>query len=346
MNNLQTLHQHGQSAWLDNIRKDLLDGGLQGLIDQGLRGLTSNPAIFEKAIAGSDLYDAALAALLASGERDPERVVERLMIEDLQRAADQFLPVFEESGGVDGFVSLEVSPHLAHDAEGTIAAGRRLFAALNRPNAMIKVPATPAGLVAIETLCAEGIPVNVTLLFSRQQYQQVVEAHRRAGGNTASVASFFISRIDAALDPILAASGREALQGQVALANAKLAYQDFLSLNTTQRLLWASTGTKNPRYSDVLYVNELIGKHTVNTVPPATLHAFIDHGTVAETLTQNLDAARKVLAQVPELESVCQRLLAEGLQLFVVAWDQLLAAVAGKITTNIAQQTAATGQRA
>lgn len=365
MNSFQQCHQQGQSLWFDFIRRDLLDGGgLQALIDDGVRGLTSNPAIFEKAIAGSSQYDAELAAYVGAGERDPAALFERLAIEDIRRAADLFLPMYRDSQAVDGYVSLEVSPHLSDDTDGTVADARRLWKAVDRPNLMIKVPGTPAGAEAVRQLIGEGINVNVTLLFSREAYLAVAAAYvdgletfAAAGGDiakVASVASFFISRIDSAVDAALdqrVAGGADAalaeLKGKVAIANAKLAYQDYQALSATprwqallakgaqpQRLLWASTGTKNPAYRDVLYVETLIGPDTVNTVPPATMDAFRDHGEVAVTLTQDLDAAAAVLGALElagiALAPITDKLVVDGLQLFVEAYDALLGAVAGK----------------
>ncbi|MGQ9491875.1 MAG: transaldolase, partial [Anaerolineae bacterium] len=298
----------------------LMDSGeLRALIDAGVMGVTSNPSIFEKAIVGSADYDNAIKALAANG-KSIEKIYEALAIEDIQRTADLLRPIYDGTNGVDGYVSPEVSPTLAHDTEGTIADARRLHAALNRPNVMIKVPATPAGIPAIEALIGEGIPINVTLIFGLSTYEAVAEAHiagleklSAAGGDVskvASMASFFVSRIDSAVDAALAALNAVALQGKIAIANAKLAYarsQDIFSGDRwhkladrgarVQRLLWASTGTKNPAYSDTLYLDELIGRDTVNTVPPATLDAFLDHGTIAPTLGQGFDNARSQLEQ-------------------------------------------------
>lgn len=361
MSALKAIREYGQSVWLDYIRRDLLQsGGLRKLIDEdGLLGLTSNPAIFEKAIGGSADYDPALQALVAGGLRDPAALLERLAIEDIQQAADIFRPVWEASGGVDGYVSLEVAPGLAYDTAGTLAEARRLWAAVGRPNLMIKVPGTAEGAAAIRQLIAEGINVNVTLLFSRPAYLAVAEAYlagleaRRAAGGPidriASVASFFISRIDTAMDAEIAARGGEAqaLSGKVAIANAKLAYDDYRALSASarwqalaaqgarpQRLLWASTGTKNPAYRDVLYVEELIGPDTVDTIPPATMDAFRDHGRPRRSLDEGRAEAAAVIAAVARLDlpldAITTRLVAEGVKLFVDAHDQLLTAVARK----------------
>lgn len=361
MSALKAISEHGQSVWLDYIRRDLmLSGGLQKLIDEdGLRGLTSNPAIFEKAIGGSSQYDAALSTLAAGGLKDAAGLFERLAIEDIQQAADIFRPVWEATAGIDGYVSLEVAPDLAYDTAGTLADARRLWAAVGRPNLMIKVPGTAEGAAAIRELIAEGINVNVTLLFSRPAYLAVAEAYlsgleaRLAAGGSierlASVASFFISRIDSAMDAEIAARGGEAaaLTGKVAIANARLAYEDYQALCAgarwqklaargarPQRLLWASTGTKNPAYRDVLYVEELIGPETVDTIPPATMDAFRDHGQPRRSLDQGTAEARAVIAAVERLglplDAITTRLVGEGVKLFVDAHEQLLAAVSRK----------------
>lgn len=368
MNPLLECRRLGQSIWLDFIRRGLLaDGGLARLVDEdGISGVTSNPAIFEKAIGGSDDYDAALRAAIAAGERDPGRLFERLAIDDIRVAADVLRPVYQRTRGVDGYVSLEVSPHLALDEEATVRDAERLWRAVDRPNLMIKVPGTAPGVAALRRLTARGININVTLLFARAAYRSVAEAYidgletfAAAGGNpatVASVASFFVSRIDTALDAEIerraAAAGADAralraLAGRIAIANAKLAHADAGEIHAqprwqalsargarAQRLLWTSTGTKNPAYSDVLYVEGLIGADTVNTVPPATLDAFRDHGTARETLPENPDAARQVLAEVGRLrlplDAVTAQLVDDGIRQFIEAHDKLLAAVAAK----------------
>jgi len=362
MSTLEAIRELGQSVWLDYIRRDLLlSGGLQKLIDEdGLRGLTSNPAIFEKAIGGSPDYDTALQALVGEGVHEAGALYERLAIEDIRQAADIFRPVYEASGGLDGYVSLEVAPDLACDTTRTLADARRLWAAVQRPNLMIKVPGTPQGAEAIRQLIGEGINVNVTLLFSRAAYLAVAEAYldgleaRLAAGaridGIASVASFFVSRIDTAMDAEIAARGEpglQALAGKIAIANARLAYQDYKALCAgarwqrlaaqgarPQRLLWASTGTKNPAYRDVLYVEELIGPETVDTIPPATMDAFRDHGRPRSSLEEDVAAAGAVMAAVERhglpLAAITERLVTEGVQLFVDAHDKLLAAVARK----------------
>ncbi len=362
---LQQLAALDQSIWYDNIRRALLDhGDLQALVEAGVTGVTSNPSIFEKAIAGSADYDEAMAELVTEGRSLASRpgqaeieIFEALAIEDIRRAADLLRPVYEGTNGVDGYVSLEVSPTLAHDTEGTIAEARRLFAALDRPNVMIKVPATPAGIPAIEALIGEGINVNVTLMFSLAHYDAVAEAYiagleklAAEGGDlskVASVASFFVSRVDTAVDRALEAMGNEELLGKIAIANAKAAYARFQETfggprweklaargARVQRPLWASTGTKNPLYPDTLYVDALIGPDTVNTVPPATLSAFMDHGTAAPTLEEGVAEAREQLAQLAglgiDLLAITQKLQDEGVTSFADAFQSLLASVAEK----------------
>lgn len=361
-NPIHALLAHGQSVWYDYIRRDLMvDGELSRLIaEDGLRGMTSNPTIFDKAISETELYDEALLrAVEATPEAGPEALFYDLAIEDIRLAADAFLGVYEESGGRDGYVSLEVSPELAHDTQATVAEARALFERVNRPNLMIKVPATLAGLPAIETLVAEGVNVNVTLLFALERYRAVLEAYLRgierrvAAGlpveRVASVASFFVSRVDGVVDKQLAAGGAQAqaLLGKAAIANAKLAYAHFRKVVGSergqaleragaqrQRLLWASTGTKNPDYSDVLYVETLIGPDTVNTLPPATYAAFKDHGRVATTVTDGLEAARAVIDALPglgiDLAAITERLEAEGVQAFADSFRHLLAGIAAK----------------
>ena len=307
MNPVQQVQRLGQSIWYDNIRRGLIvSGELQRLVDIGVSGLTSNPTIFEKAIAGSTDYDDALLELAAIGE-GPQEVFESLGMEDIRATADLLRPIYERTECADGYASFEVNPHLAHDTEGTIAEAKRLFAALDRPNVMVKVPATPEGIPAIRYLIGDGININVTLIFSLDAYDGVSEAYiqgledlAKSGGEVgkvASVASFFVSRVDTAVDALLEEGireGREGLEellGQAAVANAKLAYHAFQARfgdarfaalkekgARVQRPLWASTGTKNPAYSDVLYVETLIGRDTVNTMPEATLTALLEHG--------------------------------------------------------------------
>ncbi len=367
MSRLKELERFDQSVWIDFIRRSLLtDGGLQKLMDEdGVKGLTSNPAIFEKAIGGGAEYRGALAEAARRGETDPERVYEQIAIQDIQMAADLMKPIFEATSGRDGFVSLEVSPRLANDTDRTISEGHRLWESVSRPNLMIKVPGTSAGVPAIEQLVTEGINVNVTLLFSVERYAQVAEAYVRglesrvAVGKPvkglASVASFFVSRIDSEIDARLDAAATTAkseadrrkllgLRGKAAIANAKLAYDQYRKAISrdrwkslgrhgahTQRLLWASTSTKNPAYPDTLYVDELIGPDTVNTIPPNTLDAFRDHGTLEATLERDIGAAGAALAEIEDagisLGAVTDRLLMDGVKLFADAYDRLLDAV-------------------
>lgn len=359
MNPLRRLYELGQSVYLDAIRRSwTTDGTLARLIaDDGLRGVTSNPVIFHRAITQSDDYDAAIAELAAAG-RDAASAYEELAVADIRAAADLFGAQHEASGGVDGFVSLEVSPELANDTAGTLVEARHLWKRLDRPNVFIKVPGTEAGLPAIEQLTAEGINVNVTLLFGLERYGQVVDAYlsglerRHAEGESVagvqSVASFFLSRIDALVDPQLDARGdapRE-LRGRAAVASAKLAYQLYLERfgpeserfaplkaagASPQRLLWASTGTKDPTYSDVKYVEPLIGPDTITTLPLDTLNAYRDHGEPAVRLEQGADEARRDVARLAalgiDLDVVSQQLEDEGVAIFVKPFRQLLDAV-------------------
>ena len=370
MNPLRSLQEYGQAVWLDFVaRRFLTDGGLQKLIEEdGLRGVTSNPAIFEKAIGHSEDYDDSLKAAEAHADFEVKALYERLAVEDIQQAADILRPVYQTTKRRDGFVSLEVSPYLAMGTDGTVEEARRLWRAVDRENLMIKVPGTAPGLPAIRTLLGEGINVNVTLLFSQTVYDQVADAYLGGledlvaqGGDprrVASVASFFVSRIDSAIDkqieerlagvndPGLRAA-LEGLRGKVAIANAKLAYQRYKRLFSgprserlvaegarPQRLLWASTGTKNPAYRDVLYIEELIGADTVNTMPPATMDAFRDHGLQRASLEQGVAEAERVMATLARvgisIDEVTAKLVEDGVQLFADAADQLLGAVASK----------------
>jgi len=357
-NPLVALHDFGQSVWYDNISRDLIASGeLARLIaEDGVLGVTSNPSIFERAISTGKLYDADITALAVQGKSVPE-IYEALAIADIQAAADLLRPIYDRTDGLDGYISLEVSPRLAYDAAGTVAEARRLFAALGRPNVLIKVPATAAGLLAITELIAAGINVNVTLIFALRAYEAVadaylfgLEARRARGGDlrrVASVASFFISRVDAAVDDL----APERLRGQAAIANARLAYARFSEIFAGPRWdalaglgahvqwpLWASTSTKrNPDVSPTLYVDTLIGPHTVNTMPPATLDAFRDAGQPAETITQGVAEARAFMAELAaagvDLDAVTENLLVEGVQAFADAFDQLLAGLAAKAQT-------------
>jgi transaldolase len=368
-NPLHALAGLGQSVWLDFIRRSWLeDGTVQRLIDEDdLRGMTSNPAIFEKAIANGREYDPQVAAIVARGVLDPSAIYEEVAVADIRRAADLLSSVYQRTHTQDGYVSLEVSPELAHDAAGTLAEARRLWREVDRPNLMVKVPGTRTCLPVIRTLLAEGINVNITLLFSRQAYSDVAEAYiaaleeRRGKGlpvdRVASVASFFISRIDTLVDTQIdrraeSASPAErvrlqALRGKVAIANAKKAYSLFSGLFSSprwerlaeagafpQRLLWASTSAKNPAYRDVMYVEELIGRDTVNTMPPETIDAFRDHGRTEATLGTGLTEARQQLEELAalgiSLDAATDELLADGVAKFVEPFRKLLAAIAAK----------------
>ncbi|MEL6408283.1 MAG: transaldolase [Chloroflexota bacterium] len=349
--------QQGQSVWIDYIRRQfIVDGGLQAAVDEGVRGVTSNPAIFDKAIAGSDDYDSQLAELVAQG-KSVEEIYEAMAIEDIQMAADILRPIYDESDGVDGYISLEVAPTLANDTDGTIAEGRRLYAEVNRPNLMIKVPATDAGLPAIRTLISEGINVNVTLMFSLQDYDNVAEAYI-AGledlvandgdpSKVASVASFFVSRVESDMDSAIEASGNTDLLGKVAVANTKLAYKRFQETFSgerwqaladkgarVQRPLWASTSTKNDAYSDVKYVDELIGSDTVNTMPPETKEAFKDHGTVARTIDTDVDDAQATIDALADIgvdyDAITQNLQDVGVEKFEKPFANLLNSIRTK----------------
>ena len=377
MNTVKSLSDHGQAVWLDFLSRGFIaKGGLKKLVDEdGLRGVTSNPSIFEQAIAHGDEYNDAVAQILKKQDRPAGEIFEQLAVEDIQHATDVLRPVFDATKGADGFVSIEVSPYLAKDTAGTIAEAKRLWQAVDRKNLMIKVPATPEGMPAIHDLIAQGINVNITLLFAQQAYEDVVEAYLSGlealaakGGDVshiASVASFFVSRIDTAVDKLLdekiaqandpdEKKRLESLKGKVAVANAKLAYQRYLRLFAgprwdalkthgarVQRLLWASTGTKNKAYSDVLYVEELIGADTVNTMPIATIDAFRDHGKLRDTLVQDTAEAQRLLGALDRagisLKAVTDKLLDDGVRLFADAADKLLAAVAKKRSEVLAK---------
>ena len=366
-NPLRELSQSGQSIWYDSLRRGILvSGELARFIEEdGLTGLTTNPAIYERAIAGSgDDYEAALAKLALRPDLDAKAIYETLAIEDIRAAADLLRPVYDRTERRDGYVSLEVSPLLARDAAGTMAEARRLFRQLARENVLIKIPGTPETAPVIRSLLSEGVNVNVTLLFSRAAYARVAEAHEAALedratrgrdlSRVASVASFFVSRVDTLVDGMLdklaAASTpgqrarAEALRGKIGIANAKLAYQDWRRRTADrrwtrlaalgarpQRLLWASTSTKNPLYRDVMYVEELIGSETVNTMPPATFEAFRDHGRVRPTLESDVEGARRALSELADLgmsiDKVTEALLTEGLRLFEEPFARLLATI-------------------
>jgi transaldolase len=361
------LEKHGQSIWLDYIRRDLMVSGELGRLirEDGLQGMTSNPSIFEKAIVDSQDYTADIQSMANAG-LDAKAIYEALSQRDVQMAADEFRPVYDKTDGKDGYVSLEVNPHLAHDTKGTIEEALRLWKALDRPNVLIKVPATVEGLPAIEGLISEGINVNVTLLFGLPRYGQVADAYlsginaRLAQGKTvnqvASVASFFVSRIDALLDPLLQnvimqkgekAEIARSVLGQTAIACAKMAYQMYKEIFTngrfkklaekgarTQRVLWASTGTKNPDYSDIKYIEALIGADTVNTVPVETLDAYRDHGDPNARLEDNNENVVGITIQLSELginiDDITRQLEDEGVNKFCEAFDKLMKTLAQK----------------
>ena len=361
-NPLKGLLEYGQSPWMDYIRRDLLTGGgLKKMIDNdGLRGMTSNPAIFEKSITGSALYNDILQSPDAKS-LDAKSLYERIAIRDVQEACDIFKPVYQSTRRRDGYVSLEVSPYLANDTKGTLEEARRLWKSVARENLMIKVPGTPEGVPAIRQLLEDGLNINVTLLFAQSAYEQVAEAFTAALearalkgldiSHSASVASFFVSRIDTLVDSkveekLKSASGAdkqllESVEGKVAIANAKLTYKKYQELfggarwkalaskgAQTQRLLWASTSTKNPKYRDVLYVEELIGPDTVDTIPPATFDAFRDHGRLRQSLTEDVPGAAQVMANMEKagisMKEVTHKLLEDGVRLFAEAFKTLL----------------------
>lgn len=369
---LEIESKYGQSIWMDNLSRDLVTSGeLAELIEtRGIHGITSNPAIFEKAIAGNQIYDAAIRAGIEAGKSTAE-IYESLVFEDITNACDIFANIYTESHGLDGYVSVEVPPTIANNTETTIQEARRYFAAIDRPNVMIKIPGTPEGLPAVEAVISEGINVNVTLLFSVQAYIDTAWAYIRglekrvaAGGdisNIASVASFFLSRIDTNIDDQLDAKIKSgvseataikliSLKGKVAIANAKIAYQHYLEIFNSerwqalaakgakpQRLLWASTGTKNPDYSDVMYVDELVGADTVNTLPPATIEACADHCDPASRITTNIDQAQHIIAALTDpdvaidLDTVMTELLIDGIDKFIKPFESLMASLETKV---------------
>ena len=367
-NPLKDLQKFGQSVWLDYIRRDLFTTGeLKNLIDEdGLRGMTSNPAIFEKAIADSTLYADMLKQLSSRTDLDATGRYEVLAIRDIQAAADALRPVYDRSKRRDGYVSLEVSPYLARDTEATLKEARRLWKAVGRENLMVKVPGTTEGIPAFQQLIGEGININVTLLFAQEVYAKVAEAYiagveqlAARGGDVsriASVASFFISRIDSSVDSIIATrlkaskddrekADLQSLLGKVAIANGKQTYQTYLKIfgsdrwkklsskgAQTQRVLWASTSTKNPNYSDVMYVEELVGQDTVNTIPPATFDAYRDHGHPRASLTEDVESANRTMSTLARsgisIKEVTDKLTDDGVRLFAEAFDKLLKAVA------------------
>jgi len=365
---LQKLREIGQSFWLDNLSRNLINSGeLKRLIaEDGITGITSNPTIFQKAISGSKDYDASLRSMLEKGTREEKELFLGLALEDISRAADLLWPVYRKSGGLDGFVSIEVSPDLAYDTQKTIAEARRLFSTIGKKNVLVKVPGTKPGLPAIEQLTAEGVNVNVTLLFSVRRYEEIAEAFIRGLEKRArqrepideicSVASFFVSRVDTLVDKMLEARLSSAtseadqkkiksLLGKAAVANAKIAYRKykeifsgkrFLALTRAhvQRILWGSTGTKNPSYSDIKYVEELIGSDSINTLPDATLKAFLDHGRVRINIGDGLDEAERLFAELRsvgvDVNQVTEELEKEGVKLFSDSFSLLLKEIAQK----------------
>ncbi len=355
MNPLNQINNLGQSIWLDLLDREIMTSGkLQSLIEtDDLRGLTSNPSIFEKAITGSSDYDNDITEL-SKTTSDNSAIFFDMAIADIQRAADLFKPVYDNTNGKDGFVSLEVSPYLARDTDGTIEQARELWKRVDRKNVMIKIPGTKEGLIAIRECLREGININVTLLFGLPRYREITEAFmggledRLKEGNSikdvASVASFFLSRIDVMIDPMLKEKGAENLKGKIAIASAKQAYQIYLEMIASdrfknleengaqkQRVLYASTGTKDPSFSDVLYVESIIGQDTINTLPMETIDAFRDHGNAAETLTTNLDEANRVMEELKEkgidIYKITQKLEEEGIEKFNMAYEKLIKSI-------------------
>lgn len=371
-NHLLEIEAYGQSIWMDNLTRDLVQSGelKRMIVSRGLLGITSNPAIFEKAIVGNKTYDAAIEAAAADRKSTME-IYESLIFEDIRQACDIFYPVYEQSGGQDGYISIEVPPNIAHDTQQTIEEARRYYREIGKPNVMIKIPGTSAGLPAVEQVISEGINVNVTLLFSVQSYIETAWAYirglekRAAQGEDiskiASVASFFLSRIDSHIDGLIddrlkqgvtdlnTKARLEAVKGKVAIANAKIAYEEYKKIIQTdrwqalvakganvQRLLWASTSTKNPAYSDVMYVDSLIGPDTVNTLPPATIEACADHCDVANRLEENLEDAHRLIDSLKDpdiainLDEVMDALLVDGIDKFVQPFHSLMSSLEGK----------------
>jgi len=370
-NHLLEIKDYGQSIWLDNLARDLIQSGdLKQMTEQGIRGITSNPDIFEKAIKGNAIYDADIEAGVRAN-KSVDAIYESLVFDDIRAACDVLYPIYEESKGLDGYVSIEVPPTISEDTAATVAEARRYYQAIGRDNVMIKIPGTPAGLPAVEQVIADGINVNVTLLFSVESYINTAWAYirgleaRAAKGldvsKIASVASFFLSRIDSKIDDELEAKLQgindpavvaklKAIEGKVAIANAKVAYQKYKEISASdrwqalvakgakvQRLLWASTGTKNPNYSDVMYVDELVGPDTVNTLPPSTVDACADHCDVASRIETNVEAAYKVIESLKDpdvnidLDTVMAELLADGIDKFVKPFESLMASLESKI---------------
>ena len=368
---LEIENQYGQSIWMDNLSRDIIESGelKQSITDKGIRGITSNPSIFEKAIAGNKIYDEAIEAGIEA-DKSVQEIYEDLIFTDIRNACDIFMPVYEESNGLDGYVSIEVPPDLAKKTDDTVKEARRYYQAIDRPNLMIKIPGTPEGLPAVEQAISEGMSINVTLLFSVQSYIDTAWAYirglekRAAEGkdisNIASVASFFLSRIDVMIDDKLdskleSAEGEakaklEAIKGKVAIANAKIAYQKYKEIfgsdrwkaladkgAKVQRLLWASTSTKNPEYSDTMYVDELVGMDTVNTLPPNTIEACVDHCDPGDRIETDLDAAHKVIEGLKDeavdidLDKVMDDLLDEGIDKFIKPFESLMSSLEDKV---------------
>jgi transaldolase len=365
-------NQYGQSIWMDNLNRDLIESGelKQSITAKGIRGITSNPAIFEKAIAGNKIYDPAIEAGIKAN-KSVQEIYEDLIFTDIRNACDILMPVYQESDGLDGYVSIEVPPSLAKSTDNsTIDEARRYYQIVDRPNLMIKIPGTPQGLPAIEQAISEGMSINVTLLFSVQSYIDTAWAYIRglekraeSGADisqVASVASFFLSRIDVMIDEQLdsklesaegdAKTKLEAIKGKVAIANAKIAYQEYKKIFSSdrwkaleakgakvQRLLWASTGTKNPDYSDVMYVDELVGQDTVNTLPPDTIDACVDHCDPASRIESNLEAAHQVIDGLKDeavdidLDAVMDALLEEGIDKFIKPFESLMSSLESKV---------------
>ena len=368
---LEIENQYGQSIWMDNLSRDIIQSGelKQSIADKGIRGITSNPSIFEKAIVGNEVYDEAIEAGIKA-DKSVEEIYEDLIFTDIRNACDIFMPVYEESNGLDGYVSIEVPPDLAKKTDDTVKEARRYYQAIDRPNLMIKIPGTPEGLPAVEQAISEGMSINVTLLFSVQSYIDTAWAYirglekRAAEGkdisNIASVASFFLSRIDVMIDDKIdskleSAEGEaktklESIKGKVAIANAKIAYQKYKEIFSgdrwealadkgakVQRLLWASTSTKNPEYSDTMYVDELVGMDTVNTLPPNTIDACVDHCDPADRIETDLDAANKVIDGLKDedvnidLDKVMDDLLSEGIDKFIKPFESLMSSLEDKV---------------
>jgi transaldolase len=362
---LQELADHGQSVWIDYLSRPFVqDGDLKGLVDDGVVGVTSNPTIFQAAIAEGDAYDDQIRELVSGGESEPKEIFVKLAASDIQDACDILKSVYDEGDGEDGYVSLEVDPNLAHDTDGTVEEAKRLHKLVDKPNLFIKIPATQEGLPAIEEVVASGIPVNVTLIFSLERHRKVAEAYVRglerlveSGGDpskVASVASFFVSRVDTEADKRLdEIGGHDELKGKLAIANAKLAYQQYKEVfsgdawealkakgASAQRCLWASTSTKNPDYRDVMYVEELIGADTVNTMPRETVEAVEDHAEIADTLEADLDAAHKLMDDLEkagvDYDDVVQTLEKEGVKKFADSFKELFSDIESKRDSLVA----------